>query len=74
MFPMIQWILAQLDGSESIKSTQGYLNEEPEDMNGPERRWPRRDHFARRSGSIWGNLKLASSGEQLEAQLGGLGA
>jgi hypothetical protein len=24
MFPMIQWILAQLDGLESIKSTQGY--------------------------------------------------
>jgi hypothetical protein len=43
-------------------------------MNGPEKRWPRRDHFARRSKSIWGNLKLASSGEQLEARLGGLGA
>jgi hypothetical protein len=24
MFPMIQWILAQLDGSESIKSTYEY--------------------------------------------------
>jgi hypothetical protein len=43
-------------------------------MNGPETRWPRRRYKARCFGLNWGNPKLTSSSEQLEARLGGLGA
>jgi hypothetical protein len=57
---MIQWILAQLDGSESIRSTQGYWNKEPEDMNGPITCWPRRGHTARCSWLIWGKSQIGT--------------
>jgi hypothetical protein len=60
MFPMIQWILAQLDGSESIKSTQWYWNKESEDMNGPETRWPRRGHTARCSWLFWRKSQIGT--------------
>jgi hypothetical protein len=41
-------------------------------MSGPETTWPRRGLFHGGRNRIGGNGKLASSGDQLRAQLGGL--
>ena len=35
-----------------------YGYEEIEGMNGPVARWPRRGHFARCSGPIWGKFQI----------------
>jgi hypothetical protein len=72
MFPMILGTLAQLDGLESTQSIQGHWNEDSEDMNGPEMRWPWRGLYHGGRELVWGNEKLVSSSGWFKARFASL--
>jgi hypothetical protein len=72
VFPTILGTLAQLDGSESIRSIQEHWNENSEGMNGPEMRWPRQGFYHGGGNRIGGNERFAVSGGQLKTSVGAM--
>jgi hypothetical protein len=71
---VIYEVLAQLDGSVSIKSKQGCQNKNAVGEIGPELGWPQRGLFCGILERFGGNSKLKLSDDRLRARFGWLGA